>query len=108
MELKCAVQKYAWGNLGSSSTVARLAKGCSDIVVDEKTAYAELWMGTHPSGPSIVKTSDKPLADLIREDPAVLGTKTRKVFGDDLPFLFKVLSVRQALSIQAHPDKVCF
>lgn len=26
-------------------------------------------------------------------------------FGDDLPFLFKVLSVQTALSIQAHPDK---
>lgn len=26
------------------------------------------------------------------------------VSGDDLPFLFKVLSVRKALSIQAHPD----
>jgi len=26
-------------------------------------------------------------------------------FGDDLPYLFKVLSVDTALSIQAHPDK---
>lgn len=25
----------------------------------------------------------------------------------DLPFLFKVISISKALSIQAHPDKVC-
>lgn len=26
-------------------------------------------------------------------------------FGGELPFLLKILSIRQALSIQAHPDK---
>ena len=28
-----------------------------------------------------------------------------KRFGEKLPFLFKVLSIRKALSIQAHPNK---
>eukprot|EP00951_Prasinocladus_malaysianus_P004978 scaffold35369_cov15-Prasinocladus_malaysianus.AAC.1 len=35
--------------------------------------------------------------------PRSLGRAAR--FGDDLPYLFKVLSVETALSIQAHPDK---
>ena len=35
----------------------------------------------------------------------MLGQDSRQKFGDNLPFLFKVLSVNKALSIQAHPDK---
>ncbi|GAA5849993.1 hypothetical protein JCM9279_004874 [Rhodotorula babjevae] len=38
-------------------------------------------------------------------DPVLLGDKVVSKFGDDLPFLFKVLAIRTALSIQAHPDK---
>jgi len=77
--------------------------------------FAELWMGTHPSGPSSVlapyrdgdtganASAEVLLKDLIVEDPAVwLGEDAAH---GDLPFLFKVLSVRQALSIQAHPSK---
>ena len=46
------------------------------------------------------------LKETIAADPtAHLGAKTVELFGDDLPFLTKVLSVAKALSIQAHPDK---
>ena len=45
------------------------------------------------------------MLDHIKKDPSVLGDKVRARFGDDIPFLFKVLSVEKALSIQAHPDK---
>ncbi|CAB4273579.1 unnamed protein product [Prunus armeniaca] len=38
-------------------------------------------------------------------DSLVLGEKVVQKWGSDLPFLFKVLSVAKALSIQAHPDK---
>ncbi len=35
------------------------------------------------------------------------GTKVKSAFpGEGLPFLFKVLSVNSALSLQAHPNKV--
>jgi mannose-6-phosphate isomerase len=34
-----------------------------------------------------------------------LGNRTLQTFGPTLPFLFKVLSVEKALSIQAHPSK---
>ena len=47
-------------------------------------------MGTHDSCPSKVKGSQSSLKEHLN--------------GQDLPFLFKVLSVRTALSIQAHPD----
>ncbi|MDR2444581.1 MAG: mannose-6-phosphate isomerase, class I [Spirochaetaceae bacterium] len=53
--------------------------------------YAELWMGTHPRGPSLVLLDEgkRPLSD----------------FTGSLPFLFKVLAAEKPLSIQAHPDK---
>lgn len=67
----------------------------------------QLWMGTHPSLPSKVVDSGKPLSDLIKANPEqLLGAQIRQKFqADDLPYLFKVLSIGKALSIQAHPDK---
>lgn len=72
--------------------------------------YAELWMGTHPKAPSLVASEDgkgvsQSLADLLRSDPSLLGSRCAHAFDESLPFLFKVLSVAQALSIQSHPDK---
>lgn len=84
------VQDYAWGIRGMDSRVARYAlenKALDEVNPD--TPYAELWIGTHPKGPSRLKTGEL-LSDAI---------------GEDLPFLFKVLSAGKALSIQAHPDK---
>ncbi|CAA0817274.1 Mannose-6-phosphate isomerase 2 [Striga hermonthica] len=45
------------------------------------------------------------LKDWIEKNPSVLGDKVLEKWGTNLPFLFKVLSVAKALSIQAHPDK---
>ena len=53
---------------------------------------AELWLGTHPSGPSLL-------------DDGTELTKVVKAPGGQLPWLLKVLSAGKALSIQAHPDK---
>lgn len=106
MDLRCAVQKYAWGKLGSSSLVARLAEANSKTTINEEDPYAELWMGTHPSGPSVVSSTGEPLLNYLQKNGDSLGEAERKAFGTDLPFLFKALSVAKALSIQAHPDKV--
>lgn len=50
--------------------------------------------------------SGEVLGEYIRRQPGVLGFPVIEKFGEQLPFLFKVLSVNQALSIQAHPNKV--
>ncbi|UYV72871.1 isomerase [Cordylochernes scorpioides] len=65
---------------------------------------SQLWMGVHPSGPSVIRASGETLASYVERDPATLGAAVRHLYGS-LPFLFKVLSVRQPLSIQAHPTK---
>ena len=68
-------------------------------------------MGTHPNGQAVivdpvVSAVTPTLQSLIASNPAAhLGEKTASRFQGQLPFLFKVLSVRTALSIQAHPDK---
>lgn len=41
--------------------------------------------------------------EILDDNPHVLGAIRWK---GDLPFLFKVISISKALSIQAHPDKV--
>lgn len=107
MELICKIQTYDWGRHGIDSTVATLMKSAnSDFTLDEKKSYAELWMGTHPNGPSYIKKSSVLLGDYIKENSQVLGSDVQKIFGHHLPFLFKVLSINKALSIQAHPNKV--
>ena len=53
--LLCDVKTYAWGRRGKASLVATLACGMdSGFESSEEREYAELWMGTHPSGPSLV------------------------------------------------------
>lgn len=105
MDLICSVQKYQWGNLGFDSLVGRFAKANSKIVVNENEPYAELWMGTHPNGPSYISGTNTKLSDYLNSHPQDLGQKVLHHFGKQLPFLFKILSVKQPLSIQAHPTK---
>nr|XP_050844713.1 mannose-6-phosphate isomerase [Vespula vulgaris] len=106
MELICAVQNYDWGKYGTNSIVATLIKTANPkFIINEEKPYAELWMGTHPNGPSYLKEKDISLEEYIQKNTNVLGIEIQQKFGSSLPFLFKVLSIRKALSIQAHPDK---
>lgn len=92
MELEGNIKNYEWGKLGEQSEVAKLVKGNNEhFITEESKPYAELWMGDHASGASLVKSS---------------GEELGKVYKQRLPYLFKVLSIRKALSIQVHPNKV--
>jgi mannose-6-phosphate isomerase len=62
-------------------------------------------MGTHPSNPSRDVQTQRTLLDLVQDNQALMGTEINEKFGQKLPFLFKVLSIGKALSIQAHPNK---
>lgn len=105
LSLTCAVQNYDWGITGDSE-VASLGERNTGTTADREKPHAELWMGTHPSGPSIVKGTGVGLKETIAaKAEEFLGSVVHETFGSDLPFLTKVLSVAKALSIQAHPDK---
>ena len=62
-------------------------------------------MGTHPSNPSKDIATGRTLLELVSKNQALLTPAIVKRYGPKLPFLFKVLSIQKALSIQAHPDK---
>ena len=95
------IQHYPWGS----------TTGIPSLLGIENSAgapMAELWMGTHPGGPSRVVLGAKtlPLGDLLHSDPAThLGPRITERFGAELPFLFKVLAAERALSIQVHPSR---
>jgi len=54
--------------------------------------------------PSVIKQNNERLDSFISNNKNVLGGTITKNF-QDLPYLFKVLSVAKSLSIQAHPNK---
>jgi mannose-6-phosphate isomerase len=62
-------------------------------------------MGTHPSLPSKDLSTGRSLLDLVGDNQALMSTEITKKYDKKLPFLFKVLSIAKALSIQAHPNK---
>lgn len=95
------IQTYAWG---SKNAIAELL-GRPEAI---GTPQAELWMGTHPKGPSRVIDQGRriPLQQVIDRQPVeILGADVVRRFGPRLPFLFKVLAAAAPLSIQAHPSK---
>lgn len=109
MELLASVKQYDWGKIGEDSKVAILAKGNNpDLKIEENTPYAELWIGTHPSGDALIKDNNETLKHYLEKNSSSLGLPIINNFGGSLPFLLKVLSIRKPLSIQAHPDKVNF
>mmetsp|Transcript_38521 Transcript_38521/g.46546 ORF Transcript_38521/g.46546 Transcript_38521/m.46546 type:complete len:422 (+) Transcript_38521:123-1388(+) len=106
LRLNCPAQNYDWGKKGDTSLVAKLHNLGSGNPVDEAKPYAELWCGTHPSGPStLADGGDMKLKDWIVSNPEAIGKVVHDRWGAELPYLFKVLSVATALSIQAHPHK---
>lgn len=72
------VQHYDWGD---TEFIPKLLG-----VAGKGKPWAELWLGTHPNGPTTLDD----------------GTPLRELTGE-LPYLLKVLSAAQPLSLQAHP-----
>jgi mannose-6-phosphate isomerase len=72
-------------------------------------------MGTHPTSPShvqghrhVLSLSDLALKTHLAANTHLIGSQVNdrfKAHDGDVPFLFKVLSINKALSIQTHPDK---
>lgn len=98
-KLDCTVQNYAWGMKGKEAYISNLLG-----LPPNEDPKAELWMGAHPRAPSLLNSTS--LFDLIQDQPVgILGEKSHQKWGKMLPYLFKVLSANEALSIQLHPNK---
>ena len=103
-KLKNIIQHYEWGTKGKNAFIPKLL----DVKAKKGKPYAELWMGAHPKASSRIKIDGKEIELLkaIKKYPTeMLGSNTAKRFSNTLPFLFKVLSANEALSIQIHPNK---
>lgn len=99
-KLTGVIQHYAWGG---HLFIPQLLN--NNEPTDKPSA--EYWMGAHPSAPSklLIGQDWVSLNQLIADDPAT--TITTSVMGrfGELPYLFKVLDVKDMLSIQVHPTK---
>ena len=94
------VQHYAWGGFEYIPALLGFEN------TDHKPC-AEYWMGAHPSASGKLETEEGliPWYELIQQEPDKhLGEKVFEQFGE-LPYLLKILDVREMLSIQVHPTK---
>ena len=70
-------------------------------------------MGTHHTSPSrlLDSPSQEKLSEYLAAHPELIGASVTERFRSEgaaegnLPFLFKILAIGKALSIQTHPDK---
>ena len=98
---------HDWGDRGAPGRVPLIAQLLGRHA--DGRPFAELWMGALP--PLAAGVPDWPGAPtldvLIQQHPqALLGPALTASGVATLPFLLKILSCSQPLSIQAHPDRV--
>src|SRR5690606_10576282 len=96
--LEAAIQRYEWG---SRTAIPELLHREAD-----GTPWAEAWFGAHPLAPSTLAEAAQPLDAAIAAHPSsLLGEDIRRAFGDDLPYLFKIIAPASPLSLQVHPSR---
>ena len=83
--LKGVVKHYDWGGQSFLPSLLQASN-------KENRAFAEYWLGTHHAGQALVETGNA-------------EWKKLEEFTGDLPYLFKVLDVKDMLSIQVHPSR---
>ena len=77
------IRNYDWGSTSSIPSILGRP--------EDGQPWAELWLGAHPSAPSLVGCDRLPLDALVAADPgAALGADVDTHFGS-LPFLLKIL-----------------
>jgi mannose-6-phosphate isomerase len=99
-KLQGTVQHYSWGG---TTFLPKLLS----IENPNHKPFAEYWLGIHAGGPASIEVNQQSvlLSDAIATDPkAALSDPVFNHFGA-LPYLFKVLDVKDMLSIQVHPTK---
>ena len=100
-KLRGKVQNYAWGG---STYIPQLL----GIENPDQRPFAEYWMGAHDNGAAGLEAGEGPaipLNEYIRQHPETsLGPYTTGRFGR-MPYLLKILDVKDMLSIQVHPTK---
>ncbi|TVY73579.1 Mannose-6-phosphate isomerase [Lachnellula suecica] len=113
IQLECQCNNYPWGKKGKQSLAAQFAASTpgGKFELDETKEYAEMWCGTYPTTPSLVLSSGEDLQKHLNANKdKLIGKPILDKFGEDLPFLPKIippqiLSIAKALPLQIHPNK---
>jgi mannose-6-phosphate isomerase len=87
--LKCQCNKYPWGKTGKEPLAAQYAAATpgTKFQIDENKEYAEMWMGTYPTTPSMILSSGEDLQKHINANKEkLIGKPILSKFGSDLPF----------------------
>jgi mannose-6-phosphate isomerase len=96
-KLKGVVQNYSWGGL-------EYLPELTGIINKDQQPFAEYWLGAHPNYPATAEDAEgKKLGELLAAHPDILGSRGAPFKA--LPYLLKVLDVRDMLSIQVHPSR---
>ncbi len=82
------VQHYAWGGKNYIASLIGLHSA-------KDQPCAEWWLGAHPSAPSEIEdvTGKQSLIEFLSQNPTALGQASHQQFGDELPYLLKILDV---------------
>lgn len=100
LKLQGKVQHYEWGGYTFLPELLGIKN-------EENLPFAEYWLGVHHSAPAQVSIHNQwvALQELIDNEPAsTLSDFVQHHFGN-IPYLLKVMDVREMLSIQVHPSK---
>jgi mannose-6-phosphate isomerase len=86
-KLKNQIKYYEWGSLDWIPVMLGIEN-------PDSLPFAEMWMGVHPAGTSILADIDERLDTFMEQNS-----------WSPLSFLFKMIAAGKPLSIQAHPSK---
>lgn len=95
------IQHFDWGSRTWMTTLYNIANPL-------QKPMAEMWMGAHPLLSSYIITPIGKLSlyDAIKANPCSFLGQHILYRSNELPFLFKLLTVEKPLSIQVHPNKL--
>ncbi|KFI68396.1 mannose-6-phosphate isomerase, class I [Bifidobacterium magnum] len=97
---------YAWGSYDRLQRMFHLPETAS------KQPLAEMWFSGHEQAPSLIDIPRGAQHDgyaqrvpqaIVNNPEQMVGVRGSNEFGPVLPFLFKVISAREPLSLQVHP-----
>ncbi len=101
VKIKPSIQHYTWGGLDYIPAFLGIKN-------TEQIPFAEAWYGDHPLAPATIEFDHTNILLnqwIARNPQEILGKESIATYGAQMPFLLKILDVKDMLSLQLHPTK---